>query len=637
MLRCDFRALSILALVAGWPAASFAQDDQPFRRWYTYDYVVRSSELIDLTSRTETEVIAPSMVQSLGQHRLSVNTHFFDLEILEAATIKADGRRIDVQRDKIVELSGAESSTNILFQADVKTRVIPFSELAAGDRTLVVTRTVQKHPFLGGGASRALTILPSMRIEEARISVDAPQGLRLHVSERALTHTREDLGERFTVRWTIPRQTYAADEAGAVAPSDWAPMLAFSTYESWETIGGQTFRLADPKSAPTAEIERLAAEITRDITDKRQQAAAIYDWVAKNIRYFLVVLGQGGWEPHDTASILANRYGDCKDHTTLMRALLRAKGIESEFVLINSQVRAYKQYELPILGFDHMIIYLPEFDLYADPTVATGSLEALPVALADKPVLRVGAGGTTMARTPVLRAETNAVELTSEAAVQADGTITGRNAMAARGPAAIDARGVMRQFEQRGTSEAVRLLLQRQRWAGQASFENRSPFDRSDPYEVKSTFTFTTMANRLNSTLVVVPSGLRLLTRPYGNFVTVVRENRVRDFPCSAVGYSEKLSLTWPAGKKLLNVPRNIKLSRAFGEYESTYVQGEGSLQVSRKLVWRVPNQVCTREIANDLRDVAVAAARDFNARLRVVDVGFNGPYNDDAPSDAPE
>ena len=53
-----------------------------------------------------------------------------------------------------------------------------------------------------------------------------------------------------------------------------------------------------------------------------------------------------------------------------------------------------------------MIIYLPEFDLYADPTVATGSFDALPASLADKPVLRVGSKATTVARTPALQGGT---------------------------------------------------------------------------------------------------------------------------------------------------------------------------------------------------------------------------------------
>lgn len=52
----------IVGLLLTRSHTSLAQEDQPFRRWYSYDYVVRSAERIDLTSRIETEVIAPSMV-----------------------------------------------------------------------------------------------------------------------------------------------------------------------------------------------------------------------------------------------------------------------------------------------------------------------------------------------------------------------------------------------------------------------------------------------------------------------------------------------------------------------------------------------------------------------------------------------
>jgi transglutaminase-like putative cysteine protease len=49
-----------------------------------------------------------------------------------------------------------------------------------------------------------------------------------------------------------------------------------------------------------------------------------------------VWLGNGGYVPHDAATILENGYGDCKDHVALLGALLKAKGIASEPVLINS-------------------------------------------------------------------------------------------------------------------------------------------------------------------------------------------------------------------------------------------------------------------------------------------------------------
>jgi hypothetical protein len=317
-----------------------------------------------------------------------------------------------------------------------------------------------------------------------------------------------------------------------------------------------------------------------------------------------------------------------------MRALLRSKGIESEFVLIN-QARVYRSYEAPMLNFDHMILYVPEFDLYADPTASTGSLQALPLGLTDKPVLRIGPDKTTLGRTPAPKPERDSFELTSEATVEADGTITGRNKLVARGIVANEARGVMRQFEQRGPSEAVKILMTRQKWAGSSTFETRSPFDRADPYEVKSSFVLTSMKSRLNSSAVAVPSGLRILVRPISGFATAVRENRQRDFPCDAFGYSEKLTVTWPAGKKATHIPKNVKIVNRLGEYESSYKQTGQSLRVSRRLVWRLPGRVCTRDTADQLRELAIAATRDLYTRFRIVDSTFNGPYNDDPPNEA--
>jgi hypothetical protein len=139
-------ACSLVMLFAGLIQPAWAQEAAPFKRWYTHDYVFRARDLVDVTTRTETEMIAPSAVQSLGQYRVSNNDYFHDLEVVEAATIKSDGRRIDVKPESIVIINGSEGSTNILFQADVRTRVIPFSDLAAGDRTVVVTRPVRRFP-----------------------------------------------------------------------------------------------------------------------------------------------------------------------------------------------------------------------------------------------------------------------------------------------------------------------------------------------------------------------------------------------------------------------------------------------------------------------------------------------------------
>src|SRR5260370_23213392 len=101
------RIFFCLILVAALSSSATAADKPAFKRWYDYDYTIRSAELRDLTERIETEVTSESLVQSLGQYRIANNDRYFDLDIIEAATIKPDGRRIDVQREQIAVLSGA--------------------------------------------------------------------------------------------------------------------------------------------------------------------------------------------------------------------------------------------------------------------------------------------------------------------------------------------------------------------------------------------------------------------------------------------------------------------------------------------------------------------------------------------------
>ena len=76
------------------------------------------------------------------------------------------------------------------------------------------------------------------------------------------------------------------------------------------------------------------------------------------------MLGAGGFIPHEAGEVLQSRYGDCKDHVMLLEALLAAKGIKSTPVLIDGM----ENYRLSAAGtpfaFDHMITYVPEFDLF---------------------------------------------------------------------------------------------------------------------------------------------------------------------------------------------------------------------------------------------------------------------------------
>jgi len=611
----------LVAALSCWATSSASAADTPaFKRWYDYDYTFRSAELRDATVRIETEVGAESLVQSLGQYRLANNDRFFDLQIVEAATIKPDGRRIDVQPDQIAVVSGAEAATNILFYADIKTRVVPFPELAAGDRTVLVFRVIQKESLGRGGSEIMMAFPPQLYFTSLKVAVHAPKDLPLQLSERALEHETVVANGQQTLRWQVDEQPYAAGEANTTAPIDWAPMLMVSTYPSWEAIGNAEFASVDARSQPDQQVSALADQITHGLTDRRAQAAAIFDWVARNIRYYNIMLNQGGFVPHDAGQILKNRYGDCKDHATLMRALLRAKGIAADYVLINAQQNIYRAYDIPMFAFDHMMLYLPEFGAYADPTAATSALGVLRPSEYDRPVLRFGTSGVMWTRTPALSADDLKSALTVDATIGPDGLVSGTSVISASGPQAIELRDAMRAIEQNGSAAVAKTMQSRQGWAGNATFDTHSPFERGDSFEIKSHFDLTGRMFGDGVAPTFAPTGPRILTRPIESFGTVQAENRRQDFLCRPADYTETIRLKLPAGKTVASLPKGVSVKRELGEYRSSYRLDGNVVAITRNITWRLPNSVCTRQTADDLAAVSRAFWLDTGARLVLVD-----------------
>ena len=76
-----------------------------------------------------------------------------------------------------------------------------------------------------------------------------------------------------------------------------------------------------------------------------------------DIRYVAIELGIGGWQPHPAPEVFSHRYGDCKDKATLMAAMLHEIGVDSDYVVINTE-RGSVTPDVPAnLGaFDHVIL-----------------------------------------------------------------------------------------------------------------------------------------------------------------------------------------------------------------------------------------------------------------------------------------
>jgi transglutaminase-like putative cysteine protease len=610
---------STLAAVVLAPALCLpagAQQKPPYEQRDTVDYVLRADRLFDITQRRETTINSEAVVQQMGTAAFSVNEHFYDFEVVAAANNKADGRRLDVDRSKILVQAAPAAREALYFYADIKVHTAIFPEVAVGDRLEYVVRYRQKRPYVEGGNNIAYVFDPATRRAGVTVTLLADKGVQLGIDSDGLSHDVEESGDTVKHIWRMGAQPYLPAEAGSVAR--WTPRLLVTTFPSWDAVGRSFASGANPKAAVTGNIRAKADEITAGKGDRREQARAIFDWVASNVRYVSLVLGNGGFVPHDAASVLVNRYGDCKDHTTLMKALLAAKGIEAQYALIN-QSSIYEPFAQPMMHFDHVVLYLPEFGLYGDPTASTSAFGILPAGLAHKPVLRVTTEGAQFTRTPALTAERNRYAQRAEIVLAADGTASGKSVTSATGPGAASIRSLGQQISREADEGRLARDLVRQNWTGSGGYIVRGIYGHDESATLEAEFTLQGTQDA-DGRGFAVPTGPRAFERAFVRLLRGLRENRKRDFLCQPHSYAEEVTITLPPDRKLKNLPKDVSAGHDFATYTAKYALDGDKLSVRRLYVWNRPGAVCNPADAVAVQRLLRVAAADVNARISVID-----------------
>jgi hypothetical protein len=129
------------------------------------------------------------------------------------------------------------------------------------------------------------------------------------------------------------------------------------TFVSWRDMGLWYTGLTYGRRDASAEIRQKVAALTSSSRTALEKMQALAGFVQRDIRYVAIELGIGGYQPHPAVDVFTHRYGDCKDKVTLMASMLKEIGIESYYVVINSERGAVTS-DMPahMGGFDHAIL-----------------------------------------------------------------------------------------------------------------------------------------------------------------------------------------------------------------------------------------------------------------------------------------
>jgi hypothetical protein len=152
----------------------------------------------------------------------------------------------------------------------------------------------------------------------------------------------------------VPMHPSERSLAGKMVVHYSSPGMAVKTGDTWQSIGEWYQMLAKDRILASPEIAAKATALTAGKTDFYDRSEAVAEFVQQKVRYFVVEMGIGGWQPHPAADIFRNGYGDCKDKATLLAAMLSSVGIHSTLVLVDTH-RNVIDPEAPSMFGNHMI------------------------------------------------------------------------------------------------------------------------------------------------------------------------------------------------------------------------------------------------------------------------------------------
>ena len=412
--------------------------------------------------------------------------------------------------------------------------------------------------------------------------------------------------------WELRDLPYLEDEPASPSFFNLAPRLVVNlvapagkatplrTFATWPDVARYLSELHLTQVTPNEALIAKARELTANAKTEFEKIQAIGKY-AQNVNYISIQIDSsrgGGMRPHAAIDVFTKNYGDCKDKANLMRAMLKAVGIDAYPVGIYSGDPTYvKQEWASPYQFNHCIIAIKVSDattaatvikhpalgrlLIFDPTDETTQLGDLPDHEQGSWALICAAENGDLVKMPVTPPEANQLERTIEGTLDAEGNLSVTLKERSTGQAAVTER---RYFKRASQSEYVKLT---ERWIARSAPGSTvvkvAPSDdaAASKFALEVEFTTPAYAKTMRGKLMMFKAAP--VSRNETPFLA--KETRKHPVVLESHAYRETTRIKLPEGFAPDEIPESLELSESFGKYAASWEIKDGYLYFKRTMI----------------------------------------------------
>ncbi len=306
-----------------------------------YAYRVTSSDGVQ--NMSDIDVTFDPSYQSLRFHMVRVHR---------------DGRVIDNLSDHRIEVFQRESRMEQSLYDGSETAVINQKNVRIGDVIEYAYTITGFNPIHAGAYSEQLHLGFSLPIQEIHIRLIGDEGrpLNFRYFNDAAQVTSSIQGSLISYDWHITDVPAVLAEENTPLWYDPYPGAWISSYNSWSEVVDWALPHYQVDAADSESLRGVAAEIA-PATQKNDRVLQTIRFVQDEVRYLGMEQGLGAYKPAQPFSVYERRFGDCKDKSLLLTALLRNLGVEAHPVLVNTGIRDRVTDAAPSpVAFNHCIV-----------------------------------------------------------------------------------------------------------------------------------------------------------------------------------------------------------------------------------------------------------------------------------------
>ena len=593
-LKSTLACVIALAVVAGIGAARAADAgasgaDVRVLSFYA-DVRVRPSGAYTDQQTQVIQALTRTGAQSLNPYQEEYSKSMATMRVESAYIVTRDGRRIDIPAADIVERPapappGSDGSPIYDNNMMLSVGLPGFNK---GDILHLKTLKTQRKAYF---PRQFFDVWGPAENESARqqtIVVRGPAGMHLYAAQRGgWTIARSTAGGGVTFTATLAAHHAEFPGTSTVDPSDYSPVFEVTSFPSWAAVGAAYWSTAQRKAAVTPLVKQVADQIAGKLHGWNA-VKALYMWESQHIHYIGLELGVGGYVPISANTTLRTGYGDCKQHSTLLEALLAARGIRADPVLINWN-DGFNLLPLPGLDFNHAIDYLPKYHVFLDTTGEFETPGQLAIGERDKEVV-ISGPHPRLARTPGAEATHNRLVYEATLHLAANGTLSGSAHMTTSGWWAWFNRMIFSEVPPGAYGRLMNMLLTPS-GGGSGTFRPGNPTVLDQPMRVAATWSTPAYALPGKTLSVPLPAGPYLVPSmagtddPVSALTAVIGPVDRRHSVITYLGEVEWHStLTLPSGYVPTYLPPGENLHNAAGTFIYSVHAGDGAVSASYQL-----------------------------------------------------